>query len=395
VLVEGERIAYAGPRAGLGQRQAGRTLDASGKNVDPGLIDPHTHWFFDADMRTYLKNGVTTIRYAGVDQKDVDTLRRRIEGGEIPGPRVYSCGPMLDGSPVSWPGWAIELKSPQEAADAARRLLTEERVESLLAVQQITPELMRPIIEVAHERGRPVFGQIWHTDGKQAAEAGIDQLDNTSRIFASAEYPRERLMNYSSVGQRLALYIRAWATVDWTQTQPIIDAMVQRGVSYCPTHVTLQASTAEASQALQSDRDYQTMFSQQERDSHAAFLKHTQGQWTDEDRGFQRRALDSIKEWMRRFHAAGGRMIAGTDAQFGGILLHRELQNLKSVGLSPMQLVCAATGWTAEEMHETDLGRVRSGALADLLVLNRDPLADVAALRDVAHVFKGGREVKI
>src|SRR5581483_3297502 len=232
VLIEGQRIAYAGPRAGLGDRQAARTLDARGKFVVPALIDPHTHWFFDADMRAYLKNGITSIRYAGVRQTDVDLLRSRIASGDIPGPRVFSCGPMLDGSPPSWPDWSVVLASPEEAAATARRLLTEERIESLLVVQQITPALLRPILEVAHELGRPVFGQIWHTDAKQAAELGIDQLDNTSRIFASRAYSPERLMGYSTVGERLALFTRAWSNVDWELTQPMIEAMVARGVAY-------------------------------------------------------------------------------------------------------------------------------------------------------------------
>ena len=75
-------------------------------------------------------------------------------------------------------------------------------------MQLITPELLGPIVEMAHGFGRPVLGQIWHTDAEQAAKIGIDQLDNTSRIFASRDYPKERLLSYRSVPERLALLDR-------------------------------------------------------------------------------------------------------------------------------------------------------------------------------------------
>src|SRR5262249_48544825 len=168
------------------------------------------------------------------------TLRDRATRNELLAPRILSCGPMLDRTPPAYPKWTSPVNTPVEATTTARRLLAEERVEALLVTQQITTDLMRPIVEVAHEFGRPVVGQIWSTDGRGAAEIGIDQLDNSSRIFASREYPKARLLAYRSIAERLGLLARGWIAVDWELTRPIMEAMVEHGVSYCPTLVVHQ-----------------------------------------------------------------------------------------------------------------------------------------------------------
>jgi hypothetical protein len=85
-----------GPDASIGQVPGTKPMNASGKTIVPGLIDLHNHSTFDADMRAYLKNGVTSIRFAGLNQDAVVRLRDRIERREVPGPRIFSCGPMLD-----------------------------------------------------------------------------------------------------------------------------------------------------------------------------------------------------------------------------------------------------------------------------------------------------------
>ena len=168
MLTSGERITYAGPSDGLPDASVDRVLDASGKFVVPGLIDLHTHSTFDADMQTYLKNGVTSIRFAGVSQAAVVAVRERIQRGEVTGPRIFSCGPMLDKSPPAYPQWTSTVNTPAEADRTARRLLSHDRVEALLVTQQITPDLLEPVVSAAHEFGRPVVGQVWATDGAQA-----------------------------------------------------------------------------------------------------------------------------------------------------------------------------------------------------------------------------------
>jgi imidazolonepropionase-like amidohydrolase len=97
---------------------------------------------------------------------------------------------------------------------------------------------------------------------------------------------------------------------------------------------------------------------------------------------------------MQRFHQMGGTLVVGADMQFGGIMVHRELRNLEAVGLSPLEVISAATRLSARELGMGDsLGTIEPGKLADLLVLNRDPRRDLGALRDIVHVIKGGQIV--
>jgi hypothetical protein len=394
VLIQGDRIQYAGPRREFTARPSARRIPAAGKTLVPGLIDLHNHSTFDADMRVYLKNGVTTIRFAGLNQDAVVALRDRAARGEVPAPRIFSCGPMLDRTPPAYPKWTSPVDTPAEAAATARQLLRDDQVDALLVTQQITPDLMRPIVEVAHEFGRPVVGQIWSTDGREAAEIGIDQLDNSSRIFASREYPKARLLSYRTIAERLGLLARGWMAIDWELTRPIMETMVARGVSYCPTLVVHQNQAGIGLHDLEADRDYQAMYGETERREWAAFLDYLQGTWTAEDQRLMALAGDKRIEWMRRFHQMGGTLVVGADMQFGGIMVHRELRNLEAVGLSPLGVISAATRLSARELGMGDsLGTIEPGKLADLLVLNRDPRRDLGALRDIVHVIKGGQIV--
>lgn len=75
----------------------------------------------------------------------------------------------------------------------------------------------------------------------------------------------------------------------------------------------------------------------------STFLAYVEGTWSQADRDFLARSNDLRLEWMRRFRESGGRLVSGTDMQFGGIMLHRKLCNLQEVGLSPLEVIAAAT----------------------------------------------------
>jgi hypothetical protein len=391
VLIEGERIRYAGPRSAELEASPARRWKLIGKTLIPGLIEAHTHSTFDADMHAYIRNGITTLRFAGLDLDSVARLQQRIDSGELAGPRILSCGPMLDQSPPAYPEWSIAVDTPADAARAAERLIVDEQVDALIVTQRMTAPLLSAIVDVAHAHDRPVVGQTWALDGREAAECGIDELDNSSRVFASREYPAERLLHYTSIPDRLALSGRAWAAIDWAETGVIMQSMIDHGVSYCPLLVACQLSAGDGVAELESDPDFVALFSEVERRDFRAFMERLSGGWTAEDLDYWKRANENRLEWMRRFRELGGTLLVGTDFQWGGITMHSELRNLAAIGMDAVELIAAATGDCAKALRVgSEFGTISPGLLADIVVLERSPLEDLHALRAIAQVMRGG-----
>lgn len=390
VLIEGGRIAYAGPRTARFDDDPADRIPLAGKTLIPGLIEAHTHACFDADMLAYVKNGITTIRFAGLDQRDVAELRDRVEQGALIGPRILSCGPMIDLPPVAYPEWSVPVETPREAAAAAERLIVEDAAEYLILTQRVTAPVMRAVVDAAHAHGRTVVTQSWALDGGEVAALGIDEVHNTSRIFISKEYSAARLVSYASIAERLALTGRGWATIDWDATAPLMEAMVRHGVPYCGMHVIAQFLVGEGVPELEADVDFAEIFGEAERTAFRDFVQRLSGMWTAEDADWWKRANEARMEWMRRFRAMGGQLLVGTDTQFSGIMLHRELANIAALGAPPLGVIAMASGGNARAMGLGELGTVEAGKHADMVVLNRDPLADLAALRDIATVFRDG-----
>lgn len=394
LLIEGSRIAYAGPRTPRFDDMPMARHGLAGKTIVPGLIEAHTHAAFPADMRAYVKNGVTTIRFAGLDQAEVERLRRRVEAGEIAGPRILSCGPMLDQPPVAYPEWSVAVETPAAAAAAAERLIRDHGVESLIVTQRVTGPVLRAVVETAHRHGRPVIGQIWAIDGREAAELGIDELHSSSRVCASAAWPADRLLRYASIPERLAMTSRLWASIDWPATRPIMAAMAEHGVAYCGMQVMNQYQAGDGIAELEADADFTDLFGEAERRAFLDFSRRLTGSWSPDDLASARAANEARLEWMRRYRAMGGTLLPGTDMQFGGIMLHRELRNLAEAGMPPLEIIAAATGANARALGLADrLGTLRPGLLADLVVVEGDPLQDLGALRRIDRVLKDGRVV--
>jgi hypothetical protein len=255
----------------------------------------------------------------------------------------------------------------------------------------MTGPVLRTIVDVAHAHDRPVVGQTWALDGKEAAELGIDELDNSSRVFASREYPAERLVNYTSIPDRLALSGRGWAAIDWDETECIMDAMVSHGVSYCPMLVACQIPAGNGVAELEADPDFVALFGEAERRDFRAFMARLSGTWTAEDMQYWKQANENRLEWMRRFRQRGGALLVGTDFQWGGITLHQELRNFSAIGMDAIAVIAAATGDCAKALRlGSELGTISKGLQADIVVLNRSPLQGLDALRDIAQVLKGG-----
>lgn len=394
VLIEDGLVKQVGRSADFGTNHDIQVIDGAGRTLLPGLMDLHNHSIYQSEMPVYVKHGITTMRFAGVRQEDVVALRKAVRGG-LAGPRIYSCGPMLDAGAPQFSEWTRTIEHPAAARAVAEDLFAQDgidRVDALIALHRTTPELLRALVEVAKEHGRPVVGQFDHTDAVEAAEVGITQLENTSRIFVSRDYPKDRLLDYAhdSASERLSIFFKAWTTVDWDRTAPMMDAMIRHGVRYCPTLIVIQHMAGQVQARIERSPDY-AAFGDVEKAAHDKLWNHIEQLFTDEDRRNAAAAAELMSEWMSRFHRRGGRLLPGTDMQYGGIVLHDELENFAAAGLSTVEVIKAATGDSAEALGVSDeLGTVEVGKVADLVIVDGDPGDDLSTLRRPRFVLQRG-----
>ncbi len=391
VTVQDDDILYAGPAEAAPPPPDGAVVfDAAGLMAMPGLIDVHNHSTTRADILAYAQNGVTTVRFAGLDLTTMAQLRQWMQSEREPLPRLLTLGPMLDEAPTAYPEWTEILTSPEQARQLADHLIVHEQLDGLVVTQRAREHLFAAVVDAARAHDLPVVGQTWRIDGAEAARAGVRQLENTSRIVESAEWPMERLMNYGSPADRLAMWAHAWVDPDWGATNAIIEAMVEADVAYAPTMVAHYLKSDLGRRDLERDPDY-ALFSEADRATSEAFRGYLARTWSDEAKIAMRASLSNREEWLRRFHAAGGTVVAGTDTQYGGLMLHAELRNLDEAGLGCRSAIRAATSAAADTIGRSDLGRLRAGCRADVLVVEGDPLHSVSACRRIRAAIFGGR----
>lgn len=364
-------------------------IDGTGRTVLPGLIDVHMHEASDANMALYVKNGVTSIRFGGGQQTAILALRERIQRRQIIGPRIFSVGAGVNATPHAWPG-SYAADSPNEARRLVRRMITEEHVDAILATQGIDKPSLKAIVETAHEFAVPVVGQLWTMNAREAAIIGLDGLENTSRIPESDAFTRERIFANRGVSDRVAALAHMWVEADPTRMSDLASILAEAGVALAPELVSFEAWARLSQEEVESDRDWPSDPENPQVLTYKRQVDYICHAWTTKDRDAVKEAIVRFAEFCRAYVEAGGRLVAGTDSGFGGILLQRELAWFRRAGLGPLQVIRTATRQAASALGRDDLGYLQAGRTADVIIVRGDPLANLAALRDVERVFIGG-----
>lgn len=372
-------------------------VDAAGRTVLPGLIDAHVHLLLGGDappaqsdsalavlirnelpgeLEAYLQAGITTVMSNADFWPYIRDVRARLQAGELRGPRIaLTAGPAFTapgGHPsitvctgelrlsyeeqaVNWcrEHLAREVETEEEAR-AAVDLLASQGVDAIKMVYdefdgpggaaKLNPDLVGVIAEAAHDNGLPTYTHSTHTaDAIHAIERGVDRLvHHVSKVSAPGDM------------QRLVELMRA-EDVTMATTVLIIDELADRfaaaGDSGAARFMTGLVETAQETISVIAERD-----------------------------------ADLIA--------------LGTDAPTdpplipAGEAFHREVDLLREAGLTPSQIIKAATRNAAVHIYRADdLGTVEPGKLADLIIVNGDPLNDLAALRNVDVVVLGGEVV--
>lgn len=398
IVVQGNRITAAGAAGQVEIPNGAQIVDASGKWIIPGLWDCQVNysWFYGELM---LNQGVTS----SCDIGDADELgpihRDAVLHGKIRGPRTWTgMGHLGGGNPAAQTGYETPLslrqfpKDVEETRAFARRLL-DAGTDMVMFHDgaNFSPEMVQAGCEEAHARNIPCTVRAGgpRVGAREAALAGADMLPHARGVSAGV----------MGEGARSNNALDQFAVMDEAKARDLIDILVRENVALVPD-IIHEAPGYPRDWARMAEETRQVLQNPELRAYYPdAFYTETTRVRTDVATGALRERRMVGYRNMLRFHKmfvdAGGHSIIGGDTNAGkvaGYVVHDEMEIFQEAGIEPMKIIQAATSWTAEAMmKDADYGTIEAGKIADMVILNSDPLADIHNTRDISDVVFDGK----
>jgi len=392
IVVNGSHIVAIGPAATVDIPKGAIIVPLDGKWVVPGFIDAHVHMERWALPR-FLAYGVTSVRDAGGVLDSVSVLRDETVLGSILGPRMYISGAMIDGPPATWPG-TIEVRTTTEARQAVDRLTLADAAMAKLYTH-VDRTLMEAVIAEARVLKLPVTAHLGQVDAVTAAQLGIHGIEHLSGIVEASVADPGRYFAAHNRGFFTGwnLTEQAWPQLDSAALDRTARTMVEHDVFLTPTLVLHDAWAHLADPAYVDRLDLSGVPGSVREAWNVPDLIRRARLGPEDFRSFQR-ARAYQDRFVRMFHRAGGTVVAGTDTPnqllAPGASLHDELALLVRAGFLPRDALLAATGNAARFLQVDSVGVLRPGAVADFVVLDGNPLQDIANTRKIDRiVFRG------
>jgi imidazolonepropionase-like amidohydrolase len=391
------RIDTAGasdPRANPPGDDAARRLRTA--FVLPGLIDMHVHYppgRAASDVQLFnllfLAHGVTTVRDTGDFDGSIPGIRERIRAGAIPGPRMFTCGILLDGDPPIWPGSRIVRTA--DDAEAAVADDAAQGVDCVKVYANLTPEALAAIRQAAARRGLPVIGHVSNWVAIESSGiADVQHLTGVAQAAPPPTWPNHDFRDWVSG------VIGAWRNLDDARVEFVVQTALAQGTAFTPTIVVwdhiARLADYERERALPEAMLVPRYYRELMWNPGESFsLRHS----PTSDFVELGKLIPKMRDVVLRLHRAGVKIYAGTDTLnpfvVPGVSLHEELRQLVAAGFTPEEAWVAATSLPGAFLREPMLGTLQAGAPADLLVFRKDPTQDLANLTTLEAVVAGGR----
>jgi imidazolonepropionase-like amidohydrolase len=392
VVVRGARIEAVTSKAGFSLPDRTTQIDVTGRWVIPGLIDSHGHVAQWALPR-YLAWGVTTVRDVHGAQDSILSLRRRAAAGQLPGPRIYSAGAMIDGRPTTYAD-AIGVDDASDARKAVDRLSVA-GADFIKVYTRIDAPLLRAIVDEANTFNLKVTGHLGLTDALTAAEAGIGAIEHLSGVpEAAGDAAAFYSAHYRGFWPGWTAFERGWVGLDSATLGRVAQGLAGQQVVIIPTLV-LHETFGRLDDSAVTGQPELSAVPRAEQDRWDVRGMIGRAGWTAADLAAFRQARPNQDRFVREFKRAGGMIAAGTDASnqllIPGFSEHRELELLVRAGLTPAEALAAATTAGAALLGTDSLGVITPGKAADLVVIGADPLADIRNTRKVEWVMVRGK----
>jgi imidazolonepropionase-like amidohydrolase len=389
IVIANRRIEAIGPADSLALARGDSVIDASGLWAIPGLFDAHVHLTKAGPeaLPVLVSLGVTTVRDMGGDLEELRTMQAAIAAGETVGPHMLVAGPMLEApatierlakSATSEPYLRTRIPIPdtmraREVVDS----LADLGVDFIKIREYESEATYRAVVAAAHENGLPIAGHApFSMDPVQGARLGMVSFEHASYPYPLDTVParrREILSAFRESGTAIVPTLVAWTT-NVMDPDSLALLVSDEGPARDPR---LRLVSPGLLHEWKVDLDEQG----------ARSSGYYAGYW-----GF----IDRMSEDLLAMYRAGIPLVAGSDlasiALVPGYSLHEELEDLvELVGLTPLEAISSATLVPARMMSVADsLGSLEPGKLADLVLLESDPTADIRNTRTVRAVVLDG-----
>lgn len=415
VIVTDERIAAVGKSEKVRVPRRAQIIDGTGKFLIPGLWDMHVHVLNKPRNETYLPlliiNGVTGVRDMATDTplEEVNRWKKEIAAGTRVGPRIIAVGRLLDGPNPGSPNLAIAIKDETSGRNAVR-LMKEQGADQIKVYSSLPRSAFFAIADEAKKQGLSFGGHLpTSVTACEASEAGQRSFEHMLGWLESCSTKQARIEENSASARtteaerpgatRPGVVLAFLKQVDDVQTfdenkaNELARVFSRNGTWLTPT-ISARASATYIDERIAGNDTRLKYIPQDTRTNWKgsnSFSRATPEQLSKLKGGFP-----TLLKAVNRLHRAGGRFLAGTDTIvpyiFPGFSLHDELELFVKAGLTPVEALRTATINPAKFLgKEKILGTIESGNLADMVLLDANPLADISNTKKIDAVIANGR----
>ncbi|MBE3145351.1 MAG: PD40 domain-containing protein [Planctomycetes bacterium] len=357
IVITDNRIAGVGRRGSVAVPSGAKIIDVGGKTIVPGFIDTHDHWLDIQrgvlDLRNWnflltLAYGVTTGRDPQIESIDTFVYGDLVETGDILGPRVFTTGGGIF--------WSLDLQSLDQAEKVVAKykyLYRTNMVKCYLVGNRRQRQLL---VEACNK-----LGIMPTTEGQEDAKLGLTYIIDG---FSGNEHLMPGVPQYRDV----------------------VELIAQSRVFYTPTLIVTSTGPSAQDYFFTNTEVYNDPKARRFMPHNLLDAKTGRRRWARIEEYNFPRAAASLAKIVR----AGGNVCVGSHGQFQGLAFHWEMWALGSA-MTPMEVLRAATLTGAEAIgYAADLGSIETGKLADLVVLDKDPLLNIKNTNSIKYVMKNG-----
>jgi imidazolonepropionase-like amidohydrolase len=386
ITVRGDRIAAVEAEKGQPTASGAQVIDGSGKMLLPGLWDMHQH-LFASNAYLDVAAGITTIRDLANSIEELGKLKKRIEAGEQIGPRIVLAG-FIDG-PGPYEGPVKVLAATPEEARERVDHYAELGYVQIKIYSSVKPELVPVIVEEAHKKGLRVSGHVPSgMTAEQFVRDGADEIQHMNFVMLNfwPDVKETRTpARFIEPGKRAASL-----DLDSPQVNDFITLLKQHHTVIDPTMTIWEATYVDRPGNISEEDAY--MFDRlplqvQRGAKMAPEALPVPDAATDQ---LYRASYANFVRMVKKLYDSGITEVAGTDLG-KGYSLHRELEIYNAAGIPAPELLRMATLTAAKVMKlDSERGSITPGKLADMILVNGDPTANISDIRKIDVVVKGG-----